>query len=91
VFRLGARAPRTVDALKTRGAESTMTETRFVKFVSGHYWVTIDKTGEHPYEAFQDRHEIKVWLDQHGVDRSVAEDCLIEAHAGTVIRVLSPG
>jgi hypothetical protein len=69
-----------------------MTEARFVKFVSGRYWVTLNKTAEHPYKVFQDRHEIKVWLVQHGVPRSDAENCLIEAYAGTAVRVLlSPG
>ena len=65
-----------------------MPEARFVKFVSGRYWVTLNKTAEHPYKVFQDRHEIKVWLIQHGVLRSVAENCLIEAYAGIATRVL---
>jgi hypothetical protein len=69
-----------------------MTEARFVKFVSGRYWVTLNKTAEQPYKVFQDRHEIKVWLVEHGVLKSVAENCLIEAHAGVAARVLlSPG
>jgi hypothetical protein len=69
-----------------------MSETRFVKFVKGRYRVTLTETGEHPYKVFQDRHEAKVWLIQHGVLRPAAEDCLVEAYAGISTRVLvSPG
>lgn len=65
-----------------------MSEARFVKFVQGRYWVTLTKTAEHPYKVFQDRHEAKVWLVQHGVLRSAAENCLLEAYAGISTRVL---
>jgi hypothetical protein len=65
-----------------------MPEARFVRFVSGRYWVTLNQTGEHPYKVFQDRHEIKVWLVEHGVLKAVAENCLIEAFEGTAFRVL---
>jgi hypothetical protein len=65
-----------------------MSEARFVKYVKGRYWVTLTKTGEHPYKVFQDRHEAKVWLVEHGVQRSDAENCLVEAYAGTSTRVL---
>jgi hypothetical protein len=69
-----------------------MSEACFVKFVQGRYWVTLTKTAEHPHKIFQDRHEAKVWLVQHGVLRSVAENCLVEAYAGISTRVqLSPG
>lgn len=37
-----------------------MSETRFIQFVKGRYWVTLTKTAEHPYKVFQDRHEAKV-------------------------------
>ena len=56
--------------------------------VKGRYWVTLTKTAEHPYKVFQDRHEAKVWLVQHGVLRSVVEDRLLEADAGISARVL---
>jgi hypothetical protein len=76
----------------TPEGESMMSEARFVKFVKGHYWVTLTKTAEHPYKVFQDRYEAKVWLIEHGVLRSVAENCLVEASAGISNRVLlSPG
>ena len=65
-----------------------MREARFVKFVSGRYWVTLTRTAEHPYKVFKDRHEVKVWLVEKGVLRSVAEDCLVEADAGIAVRVL---
>ena len=65
-----------------------MSETRFVKFVKGRYWVTLTEGAEYPYKVFQDRHEAKVWLVDHGVLRPAAEDCLVEAHAGTSTRVL---
>ena len=69
-----------------------MSEARFIKFVKGRYWLTLTKTAEHPYKVFQDRHEAKVWLVEHGVLRSDAENCLVEASAGTSICVrLSPG
>ena len=65
-----------------------MSEARFIKVVKGRYWVTLTKTGEHPYKVFQDRHEAKVWLIQYGVLRPVAENCLLEADAGISVRVL---
>jgi hypothetical protein len=65
-----------------------MSQTRFVKFVKGRYWVTLTKTAEHPYKVFQDRHEAKVWLVEHGLQRPDAENCLLEAFAGTSPRVL---
>jgi hypothetical protein len=65
-----------------------MSEVRFVKFVKGCYWLTLTKTAEHPYKVFQDRYEAKVWLVQHGVLRSVAENCLVEAYSGISPRVL---
>ena len=65
-----------------------MREARFVRFVKGRYWVTLTKTAEHPYKVFQDRYEAKVWLIEHGVLRSVAESCLLEADAGVSARVL---
>ncbi len=69
-----------------------MSESRFVKFVKGRYWVTLTETPEIPYKVFQDRHEAKVWLVEHGVLRPVAENCLLQAHAGISTRVLlSPG
>jgi hypothetical protein len=69
-----------------------MSEVRFVKFVKGRDWVTLAKTAEHPYKVFQDRHEAKVWLVQHGVLKTVAENCSLEAYAGMSSRVLlSPG
>jgi hypothetical protein len=68
--------------------KSIMREARFVKIVSGRYWVTLTQTGEHPYKVFKDRHEVKVWLVESGVQRSVAENCLIEADAGVAARVL---
>ena len=60
-----------------------MSQTRFVKFVKGRYCVTLTKTAEHPYKVFQDRHEAKVWLVEHGLQRPDAENCLLEAFAGT--------
>ena len=69
-----------------------MTEERFVKFVKGRYWVTLTKAAEHPYKVFQDRYEAKVWLVEHGVQKTEAETCLLEAYAGISQRVLlSPG
>jgi hypothetical protein len=65
-----------------------MSEARFVKCVKGRYWLTVTEKGEHPYKVFQDRHEAKVWLVQHGVQRSVAENCLVEAYAGISTQVL---
>jgi hypothetical protein len=65
-----------------------MTETRFVRYVGGRYWMTVNETAEHPYKVFQDRHELKVWLVQHGVPKPVAENCLIEADEGVATRVL---
>jgi hypothetical protein len=68
-----------------------MSEARFVKYVKGRYWVTLTETAEQPYKVFQDRHEAKVWLVEHGVLKSVAENCLVEAYAGISTRVpLSP-
>jgi hypothetical protein len=63
-------------------------EARFVKFVKGHYWVTLTKAAEHPYKVFRDRHEAKVWLVEHGLGRTLAESCLLEAQAGVSPRVL---
>ncbi len=71
----------------TRGA-SMMSEARFVKFVKGRYWLTLTQTAEHPYKVFQDRQEAKVWLIQHGLLRSVAENCLVEAYEGISTRVV---
>ena len=69
-----------------------MSEIRFVKFRAGRYWVTLTETAEHPYKVFQDRHEAKVWLIEHGVLKPAAEDCLLEASTGISTRVLlSPG
>jgi hypothetical protein len=69
-----------------------MSEARFVTFVRGRYCLSLTKTGENPYKVFQDRHEAKVWLVEHGVLKPVAENCLLEAYAGTSTRVLlSPG
>jgi len=65
-----------------------MSDARFIRCVKGRYWVTLTKTAEHPYKVFQDRHEAKVWLVQHGVLRSVVEDRSLEADAGISIRVL---
>ncbi len=65
-----------------------MTETRFVKFVKGRYWLTLTKTAEHPYKVFQDRHEAKLWLIEHGVLKPAAENCLLKAYAGIPTRVL---
>jgi hypothetical protein len=65
-----------------------MGETRFVKYVKGRYWLTQTETADLPYKVFQDRHEAKVWLVAHGVQRPVAENCLVEAYAGTPTRVL---
>jgi len=65
-----------------------MTEARFVKYVGGRYWMTLNETAQHPYQVFRDRHEIKVWLVQHGVSRPTAESCLIEADDGIAARVL---
>ena len=65
-----------------------MSQTRFVRFVKGRYWVTITQAAEIPYKTYQDRHEAKVWLVQHGVLTSVAEKCLLEAFAGISTRVL---
>ena len=65
-----------------------MPEVRFVKYVKGRYWVTLTETADLPYKVFQDRHEAKVWLVQHGVLTSVAEKCLLEAFAGISTRVL---
>ncbi len=56
--------------------------------VKGRYGVTLIQTAENPYEVFQDRHELKVWLVQHGVLSLVAEDCSLEAYAGISTRVL---
>jgi hypothetical protein len=61
-----------------------MSEARFVRFVKGRYWLTLTKTAENPYKVFQDRHEAKVRLVQHGVLRSVAENCLVEAYEGNI-------
>jgi hypothetical protein len=78
--------------MNTPGGKSIMSEARFIKFVKGRYWVTLTKPAENPYKVFQDRHEAKVWLIQHGVLRSVAENCLLDAYAGISTRVvLSPG
>ena len=63
-------------------------EARFIKFVQGRYWVTLTQGSEHPYKVFQDRHEAKVWLVQHGVVRSDAENYLLDAHAGISTKVL---
>jgi hypothetical protein len=65
-----------------------MGKEHYVKFVSGRYWVTVTKTGDHPYKVFQDRYATKVWLVQRGVDSTVAENCLSEANAGGTARVL---
>ncbi len=65
-----------------------MRETRFVRYVKGRYWLTMTETAELPYKVFQDRHEAKVWLVQHGVIRPVAESCLVEAYEGATTRVL---
>ena len=68
-----------------------MSEARFVTFVKGRY-CALTKTAENPYKVFQDRHEAKLWLIEHGVLKPVAENCLVEAYAGTSTRVLlSPG
>jgi hypothetical protein len=74
--------------MNTPEGKSIMSEARFVKFVKGRYWLTLTKTAEHPYKVFQDRHEAKVWLVEHGVLRSVAENCLVEAYEGISPRVL---
>ena len=69
-----------------------MSEARFVTFARGRYCLTLTKAAENPYKVFQDRHEAKVWLVEHGMLKSVAENCLLEAYAGTSTRVLvSPG
>jgi hypothetical protein len=78
--------------MNTPEEERIMSDACFVKFVKGRYWVTRTKTAEHPYKVFQDRHEAKVWLVQRGVLKSIAENCLVEAYAGTSAPVLlSPG
>jgi hypothetical protein len=74
--------------MNTPEGERFMSGAYFVKFVKGHYCVTLTKTAEHPYKVFQDRHEAKVWLVQHGVLKSVAENCLVEAYEGISNRVL---
>jgi hypothetical protein len=74
--------------MNTPEEKIAMSDARFIKCVKGRYWVTLTKTAEHPYKVFQDRHEAKVWLVQHGVLRSVVEDRLLEADAGISARVL---
>jgi hypothetical protein len=69
------------------GAEGTMTKERFLKYVAGRYWMTLNETAQHPYKVFKDRHEVKLWLVDHGVLKSVAENCLLEADEGIASRV----
>jgi hypothetical protein len=67
-----------------------MSEARFIKLVKGRYWLTLNKTAQHPYKVFKDRHEAKVWLVQYGVLRSAAENYLLDVDAGISVRVLLP-
>jgi hypothetical protein len=80
-------APRGPAGEYTRG-QCIMSEPRFIRFVKGRYWVTLTKTAEHPQRVFPDRYAAKVWLVQQGVPKSAVEDCLLEADAGTSVRVL---
>jgi hypothetical protein len=61
-----------------------MSQARFVKFVKGRYWVTITETAEHPYKVFQDRHEAKVWLVEHGVLRVGRGELLARGSRGHI-------
>jgi hypothetical protein len=73
--------------MNTSGGGKHMTKERFLRYVAGRYWMTLNETAQHPYKVFKDRYEVKVWLVDHGVLKSVAEKCLLEADEGISSRV----
>jgi hypothetical protein len=65
-----------------------MTNKFHLKFSAARYWMTAAQAGKHAQREFETRSEVKEWLVDRGVLLTVAEDYLLKADGGRVVRVL---